>query len=136
MPTLSYEYSSSKNNNVINFGTSLLTAAPPLETGVLPAMIYTLQATGITHQASDVSLTEHTNKYTTVNGVAISGIDILTGRVTFSAYQGSGYGNTHMVTGIPIDKEADAMTDPYRVPGRLTVLSGLTPVSYDYPLAH
>ena len=54
MPTLSYEYSSSKNNNVINFGTSLLTAAPPLETGVLPAMIYTLQATGITHQASDV----------------------------------------------------------------------------------
>lgn len=136
MVTLAYEYSSSKNNNVVMFGTSMLTAAPPLETGTLPDMIYTLHSTGVTLQASDVSLTEHTNKYTTVNGVAVSGIDILTGNVTFSTYQGSGYGNTSSVTGVPVDKEADAMTDPYRVPGRLTIFEGLTPVSYNHPLAH
>lgn len=116
------------------FGVSLLTAAPPLETGTLPAVIYTLQSTGVALQASDVSLTEHTNKYTTVHFV--SGINILTGSVTYSAYQGSGYGNTDTVTGVPVDKEADAMADPYRVPGRLTILGGLRPASSNYPVAH
>lgn len=134
MPTLAYEYSSSKNNNPIMFGTSLLTAAPPLETGVLPAVIFTNQAASITLQGNATSLTEHGNKYTTVHGV--TAIDILTGSVTYSAYEGSGYGNTHTVTGVPIDTVVDAMSDPYRVAGRGVVFTPLAPTGFNYSTAH
>lgn len=134
MVTLAYEYSSSKNNNPVMFGTSLVTAAPPLETGTLPAMIYTLHSTGIVHSQNNTSLSEHTNKYTTVHGV--SGIDILTGTVTYSAYEGSGYGNTHTVTGVPLDTVADAMTNPYVVGGRGVIFTPLAPTGFTYSPAH
>jgi hypothetical protein len=121
MPTLSYEYSSSKNNNVINFGATLGTAAPPLETGTLK------QGRNPTFQAATIPLSQlnfiqrgHYNKYTTVHFT--SGINILTGGVTFSAYEGSGYGNTHTVTGVPLDYEVDSAVNPYNVAARLVVL--------------
>jgi hypothetical protein len=76
----------------------------------------------------------HTNKYGKVHGV--TAVDILTGTVTYVALEGSGYGFSIPFTGVPTDKEVDAMSNPYVVPGRLTVLSDLAPVSYNHSVAH
>lgn len=75
---------------------------------------------------------QHTNKYGKVHGVAASGIDILTGAVTFVTAEGSGYGMNTTWTGVPVDKEVDAMASPYVTPGRLTVLGGINPASYNH----
>lgn len=76
--------------------------------------------------------TQHTNKYGRVSGVATSGIDILTGNVTYVAAEGSGYGYNTTFTGVPVDKEVDAQNDPYATPARLTVLGDLGPASYNH----
>lgn len=77
--------------------------------------------------------TQHTNKYGRVSGVATSGIDILTGNVTFVTAEGSGYGfNSTDFTGVAVDKEVDAQNNPYVTPARLTVLGDLGPASYNH----
>lgn len=107
----SYEYSSSNNNNVI------------------------LQAKQISTGANDEGNKRHTNKYGKVHGV--TAINILTGGVTYTALEGSGYGfDSNSFSGTPNDKEVDAMNDPYRVAGRLTILGDRTPVSYNHSKAH
>lgn len=75
---------------------------------------------------------QHTNKYGRVSGVATSGIDILSGRVTYVAAEGSGYGYNTTFTGVPVDTEVDAQNNPYVTPARLTVLGGLGPASYNH----
>jgi hypothetical protein len=76
----------------------------------------------------------HTSKYGRANGV--TGINILTGAVTYFALEGSGYGMDFPFTGVVTDKEVDAIADPYRVPARLTVLNPIAPVSYNHKKAH
>lgn len=92
------------------------------------------QAAQIATGANGTGPKTHTNKYGKVHGV--TAIDILTGTVTYTALEGSGYGFSIPFTGVPADKEVDAMSDPYNVPAKLTVLSDLGPVSYDHHLAH
>jgi hypothetical protein len=89
-----------------------------------------MQSKQISTGAQTESNISHTNKYGRVHGV--TAIDILTGTVTYNALQGSGYGFSIPFTGVPADKEVDAMNDPYRVPARLTVLGGKSPQSYNY----
>lgn len=109
MPTPSYEYVRvSKKNNIIN------------------------QAAQINTGAKAGKPTQHVNKYGRVSGVATSGIDILSGRVTYVAAEGSGYGYNTTFTGVPVDKEADAQSNPYVTPARLTVLGDLSPASYNH----
>lgn len=72
----------------------------------------------------------HTNKYGRIHGV--TAIDILTGDVTYSAYEGSGIGFSVPYTGVVDDKEVDAQDSPYTIGARLTMLGGAGPVSYSY----
>jgi len=76
----------------------------------------------------------HTNGYGSVH--AVTAINILTGSVTYSSIQGSGYSWTDSITGVPTDKELLAMSDPYRVAGRVTIKGALNPISYNHGLAH
>jgi hypothetical protein len=102
----SYEYSSSNNNRVVTQAGQIVTGS---------------NATGNKR---------HTNKYGRASGV--TAIDILTGTVTYSALEGSGYGYSIPFTGTVADKEVDAANDPYRTPARLTVLGGLAPEGKNY----
>ena len=90
------------------------------------------QAAQISTGAKAGGPTQHSNKYGRVTGVATSGIDILTGNVTYVAAEGSGYGYNTTFTGVPVDKEVDAQANPYVVPARLTVLGDLSPASYNH----
>lgn len=92
------------------------------------------QSAQISTGANGTGSKTHTNKYGRVHGV--TAVDILTGTLTYTALEGSGYGLSIPFTGVPADKEVDAMSDPYRVPGRLTVLNDLNPVSYNHSTAH
>jgi len=76
----------------------------------------------------------HLNGYGDVHRV--TAINILTGSVTYSSLQGSGYSWTDSITGVPTDKELLAINDPYRVAGRVTVKGDLSPISYNHGLAH
>ena len=67
-----------------------------------------------------------------VRAHGVTAIDILTGTVTYSALEGSGYGLSVPFTGVVDDKEVDAQNDPYRVGARFTMLNGASPVSYSY----
>lgn len=73
---------------------------------------------------------QHTNKYGRVDGV--TSINILTGAVTYTALQGSGYGFAAPHTGTITDKEVDAQNDPYRTAARVTILGGIDPKSSNY----
>lgn len=76
--------------------------------------------------------TQHTNKYGRVTGVATSGIDILTGNITYVAAEGSGYAYNDNFPSSAADKEVDAQNNPYVTPARLTVLGDLSPASYNH----
>ena len=73
---------------------------------------------------------QHTNKYGRVDGV--TAVNILTGAVTYTTLQGSGYGFAAPHTGTITDKEVDAQNDPYRTAARVTILGGINPSSSNY----
>ena len=107
----------------------------------MPSYEYTLSAiaNNVINQSAQIATgakaggpTQHTNKYGRVTGVATSGIDILTGNITYVDAEGSGYGYNTTFTGVPVDKEVDAQNNPYVTPARLTVLGDLGPASYNH----
>lgn len=89
-----------------------------------------IQSAQLATRGNQGSPKQHTSKYGRVDGV--TAINILTGAVTYTTLQGSGYGFSIPFTGTVTDKEVDAQASPYTVAGRVTILGGINPSSTNY----